>query len=164
MKLITLYEADTKKAFELYSSFKEDENGYHNPFYGLNFEQFKVAVKEKEKNHFGIDLPLNHVPDTIYILEDNDNYVGVFNFRHYLNEWLKNGAGHIGYGIFSKYRHQGYASKGLKLLLEEVTINEDEFYLSVDKDNPYSLKVQLNNGAYIHHEDDDHYYTRIKKK
>ena len=38
----------------------------------------------------------------------------------------------------------------------------DEAYLSVDKDNPGSLKAQLNNGAYIHHEDETEYYTRIK--
>ena len=36
-----------------------------------------------------------------------------------------------------------------------------EAYLSVNKDNPASLQVQLNNGAYIHHEDDKEYYTRI---
>ena len=41
-------------------------------------------------------------------------------------------------------------------------IEEDEIYMSVRKENRASLKVQLNNGAYIHHEDDKEYYTRIK--
>ena len=41
-------------------------------------------------------------------------------------------------------------------------IEEDEIYLSVRKSNGASLKVQLKNGAYIHHEDDKEYYTRIK--
>ena len=42
-------------------------------------------------------------------------------------------------------------------------MQEDELYLSVNKSNPASLRVQLHNGAYIHHEDDEHYYTRIPR-
>lgn len=40
---------------------------------------------------------------------------------------------------------------------------EDEIYMSVHKDNPASLKVQLKNGAYIHHEDEKEFYTRVKR-
>ena len=42
-------------------------------------------------------------------------------------------------------------------------ISEDEVYLRVDKYNEASLKVMLNNGGYIHSEDEDKYYVRIKK-
>ena len=42
-------------------------------------------------------------------------------------------------------------------------IREDEIYMSVHKDNPASLKVQMKNGAYIHHEDEQEIYTRIKR-
>jgi len=41
-------------------------------------------------------------------------------------------------------------------------IKENEIYLSVNIDNPASLKVQLNNEAYIHHSDEKEHYTRIK--
>ena len=41
-------------------------------------------------------------------------------------------------------------------------IEEDEIYMSVNKNNPYSLKTQLNCGAYIFIENEDHYFTRIK--
>ena len=34
--------------------------------------------------------------------------------------------------------------------------------MSVNKDNTYSLKTQLNCGAYIFTENEDHYFTRIK--
>ncbi len=47
--------------------------------------------------------------------------------------------------------------------IEATNIPEDEIYMSVHKDNPASLKVQLKNGAYIHHENDKEYYTRIKR-
>ena len=47
-------------------------------------------------------------------------------------------------------------------LRKKYTVDEDEAYLSVNKNNPASLKVQQNNGAYIHHENDEEYFTRIK--
>ena len=40
-------------------------------------------------------------------------------------------------------------------------VPEEEIYLSVHKDNPASLKVQLRNGARVDHEDGVEDYTRI---
>ena len=59
----------------------------------------------------------------------------------------------------------GYANEGVRLAIEKAwsIIPEDEIYMSVHKDNPASLKAQLKNGAYIHHEDDKEFYTRINK-
>lgn len=79
------------------------------------------------------------------------------------NDSLKNGAGHIGYTILSKYRGNGYATAGLHLAIEKCKkiIPEDEIYLSVLKDNIASLKVQLNCGAYKVGETVNDYLTRI---
>lgn len=165
MKLIKLWEANPQKAYELQNTFEKEENGFMNTAYKLTFDEFLQYINNKHNSSLGIGLKEGYVPDTAYILvNDNDEYVGIFNFRHYLNEALRNGAGHIGYAISKNYRHQGYASKGLSLLINEVKplLKEDEIYLSVHKDNPSSLKVQLNNNAYIHHEDEVAYYTRIK--
>ena len=54
---------------------------------------------------------------------------------------------------------------GLRLLLREAwkIVPEEEIYLSVHKDNLASLQVQKNNGATIHHEDAQQYYTRIRR-
>ena len=38
---------------------------------------------------------------------------------------------------------------------------EDEFYLRVNKDNPASLHVMLNNGGKIVSENEDKYFVRI---
>ena len=86
-----------------------------------------------------------------YFLWDDDKIVGLFKIRHYLNEFLANGPGHIGYSILSDFRGNGYATKGLRLAIDKCKkiICEDEIYLSVHKNNPISLKVQKNNGAYI---------------
>lgn len=165
MKLIKIWEADLQKAYELQDSFQEDENGFVNRAYGYSFDEFARYVEACRNHSKGIDLPEGFVPDTVFILEDEGNYVGIFNLRHYLNEFLRNGPGHIGYGISPKYRRLGYATKGLALVLKEAkAMGIDVAYLSVHKDNPGSLKAQQHNGAVIFREDEKEYYTRIELK
>ena len=78
---------------------------------------------------------------------------------------MRTGGGHIGYFIKKEFRKQGYGKEGLRLTLQiaKTIILEDEIYLRVNKDNPASLKVMLNNGGYIKYEDEFTYYVRIKK-
>lgn len=163
MKLICLWDADTDLAYELHCSFEEDENGFMNAAYALSREEFLDYIIRKKKESQGIDLPAGYVASTEYLLVDDEgNYAGIFNLRHTLNEHLRNGAGHIGYGIRREYRGKGYASRGLALVLQEAKkLGIETAYLSTHKDNPASLKVQENNGAFIDHEDENEYYTRI---
>ena len=114
--------------------------------FGMTKQEFEKVIQKKA-------LPESH---------DEGNYAGIFNLRHTLNEHLRNGAGHIGYGIRREYRGKGYASRGLALVLQEAKkLGIETAYLSTHKDNPASLKVQENNGAFIDHEDENEYYTRI---
>lgn len=140
------------------------ENGFENPYYNSPRENFEIQIEELINHSKGINLPEGYVPDTYYFLWNNKNIVGLFKLRHYLNEHLKNGSGHIGYAIRPTERGKGYATKGLALMIKEAKkiIPEKEIYLSVNKNNPISLKVQENNGAYIVGETTDHYLTRIK--
>ena len=166
MRLLPLWEADLHKAYDLQMSFLPGENGFTNPMFGKSLEHFAQYVQIRKRYNSGQDLPDGFVPDTAFVLvDDEENYVGLFYLRHYLNDALRNGAGHIGYGIHKDYRGRGYASAGLALALEEARkiVPEDEIYLSVHLDNPASLKVQLKNGARIDHQDEKEYYTRIPK-
>ena len=65
-----------------------------------------------------------------------------------------------------EFRGKGYASEGLRLTIEKAwhIIKEDEIYMSVHRDNTASLRVQIKNGAYIHHQDEKEFYTRINDK
>ena len=162
MELIRVQDSDYKKTYELYMSFPENDNGYMNNVYGYNYDQFLEWIEKKRNWSMGKDLPEGFVPDTTYVLCDGDEYVGVFNLRHRLNDFLREGPGHIGYCIAKQYRGRGYATKGLAMTLKKARERcIHEAYLSVNKDNPASLKVQLKNGAYIHHENDTEYFTRI---
>lgn len=164
MRLIKVWKADVLKAYELYNTFEENENGFVNDAYGFSLKEFESYVQTRKDSAAGINLKAGHVPDTIYILEDEGAYIGIFKLRHYLNDALKEGAGHIGYGISPKYRGKGYAARGLKMTIEiaKGIIPEKQIYMSVHKDNPASLKVQIKNGAYIHHETEEEYYTRVE--
>jgi len=156
---------DIEKEYLYIASLPTDENGFTNPNAGVSREDFENVVLPRFINHSkGLDLPEGYVPCTEFFLWNDDEIVGLFRIRHELNDFLREGAGHIGYGIKKEYRGKGYATKGLALTIEKAReiIKEDEIYMSVHKDNPASLQVQLKNGAYIHHEDDKEYYTRIK--
>lgn len=164
MRLIPLWEADEERAYDLQKSFAPNENGFVNGAYGLSRQAFSEFVQLRKRNSQGLDLPEGHVPDTVYVLEDDsEGYVGIVKLRHRLNDALRQGAGHIGYGIRKEYRGRGYATAALSLALDEARkiVPEDEIYLPVRKDNPASLKVQLRNGARVDHESGEEYFTRI---
>lgn len=157
---------DAEKEYEYISSVPTDENGFFNNCYGAPRENFETAVLQPLiQQAQGLDLPEGYVPQTHYLLWDDDTIVGWFRLRHYLCPSLVNGAGHIGYSIRKEFRGKGYATTGLRLLLQKAAhiVPETEIHLRVNKNNPASLRVMLKNGGKIHHEDADTYYVRIKR-
>ncbi len=156
---------DAKKQYNFLQEMPE-ENGFLNKYLGISFEKFlNEDLPALFKDSKGIDLILGRVPQTYFFLWYNDTIVGLFKVRHYLNDFLKNGSGHIGFGIHPNHRNKGYATKGLKLAIEKLKsfddFIEDEVYLSCNITNTGSLKTMLNNGGYIHHSDDKNHYVRI---
>lgn len=167
--MLYLKELNVESSKQEYEFFKHmpSEHGFENEYENISYRDFIThSIKERLDASKGINLKPGFVPDTYYFLWNDNEIVGLFKIRHYLNDFLRTGPGHIGYGILPKYRNKGYASKGLALALEKckklLPEDETEVYFSVHKNNPASLKAQLNNQAYIHHESETEYYTRIK--
>ncbi len=156
---------DIEKEYLFVRDMPVDENGFTNQWNGISREDFNNALEAMMDYAKGENLPEGYVPETFLFLWNAEEIVGQFRIRHYLCESLREGAGHIGYFIHKSCRGKGYGTEGLRLILQmaKEIIPEDEVYLRVDKKNPASLHVMLNNGGFIHHEDDIKYYVRIKK-
>lgn len=87
---------------------------------------------EAEESHFdtyfkhlgekmeGINLSDGHVACTTLWLIEDGRYVGTFDVRHSLTDYLRQYGGHIGYEIRPSERQKGYAKVGLKLCLDYV--------------------------------------------
>ena len=158
---------DIDKEYEFVKDMPLDENGLMNQWHGITYDDFKTkALPEMIAYSKGEQLPIGYVPMTFFFLWDDEKIVGQFRLRHYLNDTLKNGAGHIGYFIKNEFRGKGYGKEGLRLIIDQSKkiIPEDEIYLRVNQDNISSLKIMIYNGGYIASEDDDKYFVRIRIK
>ena len=156
---------DAEKEYYAIKNIPSEENGLENKYHDVSKEEFiNKVIPERIDISNEINVPEGRVPDTYYFLWNDDEIVGLFKIRHYLNDFLRKGSGHIGFCILPEYRGKGYAKEGLKLAIEVCNdlIKEDEIYLAVHKDNIASLKAQEANGAYIVGETDTEYLTRIK--
>ena len=155
---------DIEKEWAFVRDMPEDENGLTNPMHGISRQDYiEKAFPEMQRHERGEDMPDWMVPETFLFLWDEDRIVGQFRIRHYLNDALRTGAGHIGYFIAKEYRGKGYATEGLRQTLEIARdiVPEKEFYLRVYKSNPASLKVMQKNGGRIVGEYEEHFFVRI---
>ena len=85
-----------------------DESGFTNPWPGVSREDFaQTALLQMIAASKAENVPACYVPQTSLFLWEDDEIVGLFRIRHYLNDSLQNGAGHIGYFIKKEYRGKG---------------------------------------------------------
>ena len=90
------------------------------------------------------------VPASTYFALDIERniMVGACNIRHYLNEDLRNGGGHIGDGVRPSERGKGYGKEIIRLALNECKkLGIKEVLISCHTDNTASRKTILANGG-----------------
>ena len=163
MKLKKLDTEQIDKVYDFLSTLKE-ENGFGNPLYGCPREGFEKQLEKLLRQARGEDLPEGYVPCTVYLLwNEEDLPVGCFHFRQHLCPFLRTRSGHIGYSIREGYRGRGYATEGLRLMIEEAkrTVPEPELLIGANKSNAASLAVQRRNGALPFLETEDYLLNRI---
>ena len=162
MKLMKL--DASRDVYEYLTKVPANENGFENEFAGCTYEEFQRLTELAEKQSRGEGLPEGYVPQTIYILRNEEDIpVGVFHFRQHLCPALRQHSGHIGYSIREGYRGRGYANEGLRLMIEEAkkTVPEHELLIGALKSNAASLAVQRKNGAIPLLETEDYILNRI---
>jgi len=155
---------DWEKEWAFVREMPADENGLTNQWAGISREEFRqTALPRMLDSARGENLPEGYVPATFFFLWNGEEIIGQYRVRHYLNDSLRDGAGHIGCFIAREHRGKGYGTQGLHLALEaaQALVSEKEFYLRVNKDNPASLRAMLRNGGRIVREGGSAYFVRI---
>ena len=95
-------------------------------------------------------VPEGLVPATQYIFvrESDEKIVGMLQIRHFLNAYLEQYAGHIGYSVAPDERRKGYASEMLSLSLPKCReLGIQRVLITCDKSNEASRKTILKNGG-----------------
>lgn len=150
MKLIKLT-SNYKCEWESFiSEFKKNEEKLTPLAMKGNANTFEEFLIETNNNSKGINLPKGIVPSDIYFLvNDNSKYlIGSIDIRHYLNEYLAEYGGNIGYGIRPSERQKGYATKMLALALEECKkLGILKVLITCFKSNVASANTIIKNGG-----------------
>ena len=118
---------------------------------GLNrFSSIEDWLEELKKRSSEATVPEGLVPSSTYLgVREKDNYiVGMIDIRHYLNEYLTQVGGNIGYSVRKTERNKGYAKQMLKLALEKCKeLKIKKVLITCDEDNIASEKVILSANA-----------------
>ena len=153
MDKIILVKPDLSYADEIIK-YKEEslaESPVINGSAGLDrFSSIEIWFEELKKRSCEDTVPKGLVPSSTYLgVREKDNYiVGMIDIRHYLNEYLTQVGGHIGYGVRKTERNKRYAKQMLKLALEKCKeLKIKKVLITCDEDNIASEKVILSANA-----------------
>ena len=89
------------------------------------------------------------VTDTFFVLDENEEIVGIIDLRHTLNDFLKD-FGNSGYSVRPSERQKGYATEMLRQILKiAAESGMDVIHLSVERSNEPSVRtIRKNGGVY----------------
>ena len=153
MEKIILVKPDLSYEDEI-TKYKEEslkENPLINGSAGLNrFSSIEDWLEELKKRSSEATVPEGLVPSSTYLgVREKDNYiVGMIDIRHYLNKYLTQVGGNIGYSVRKSERNKGYAKRMLKLALEKCKdLKIKKVLITCDEDNIASEKVILSANA-----------------
>ena len=153
MEKIILVKPDLSYSDEIIK-YKEEslkESALINGSAGLNrFSSIEDWLEELKKRSSEATVPEGLVPSSTYLgVREKDNYiVGMIDIRHYLNEYLTQVGGNIGYSVRKTERNKGYAKQMLKLALEKCRdLKMKKVLITCDEDNIASEKVILSANA-----------------
>lgn len=96
-----------------------------------------------------------YVPNSTFFCIDTERniFVGAVNIRHYMNEQLVIGAGHIGCGIRPSERGKGIGTQMLALAIEKSKkLGINRILICCDKDNIASARTIIKNGGVLENE------------
>ena len=115
-----IQEKEDDAVYRMFQDIPAEENRATNHAHGMSKAEFDAFCKKNVANANGENLPAGKVPQTMYLIFDDDVPVGFGKFRPFLNETcIQNRAGHFAYMVSPEYRGKGYASAYLAFIKEE---------------------------------------------
>ncbi len=105
---------------------------------------FNLLLKNKET------VPERWVVSTqfAYVRKSDGRFLGMLQVRHYLNDYLREYVGHIGYSVRPSERRKGVATAMLRAALPFCrSIGLDKVMITCEPTNPGSRGTILNNGG-----------------
>lgn len=137
--------------------------GFSNAFAGDTYAEFRERLVHLDKESRGEDLAEGRVPQTHFWITLDEKPIGWLKIRHYLNDYLREHGGHIGYGIVPTARGKGYGTEALRLGLEEAQkLGIDRVLLTCNPSNIGSRRVIEKNGGQLELETNDSCYYWIQ--
>jgi predicted acetyltransferase len=132
----------------------EGENGFMGTGQPPNTETLASYLRSLVDMDVGANLPPQWVPmTTFWLIDDQDEVVGVSRLRHRLTPSLIQDGGHIGYYVRPDYRGRGYGKAILNLtLLEARKLGIERALLTVASSNRPSIRIIESNGGVMEDE------------
>lgn len=156
LKLIKLSEQYKTQLTEMLDEWKHDQevnHTNHSPWaiFKNDWHDFEYYLEHLECKTAADGL----VPDSVFFMldEDRDRLLGAVNIRHYLSDALLKEGGHIGDGIRPSERRKGYATKMIRLALDECRkLGITRVLMTCEKANIGSARSIINNGGVLENE------------
>ncbi|WP_242254906.1 GNAT family N-acetyltransferase [Bacillus cereus group sp. BfR-BA-01379] len=153
MKLLKPTNEYSELIMEYREAFLHTDEQPHGSSSLQNFAALDEWFEKVSKQELGENLQDNRVPSSQFLSVEQGELIGFVNIRKRLNEELLRESGHIGYSVHPNKRRQGYATKQLKLALDEVQkLGLQKVLITCDKANIASAKTIQKVGGVLENE------------
>ncbi|MEI4649233.1 GNAT family N-acetyltransferase [Bacillus cereus] len=153
MKLLKPIHEFSEQIIEYRDAFLHTDEQPHGSSSLQNYDFLDEWFEKVNKQEIGENLLTNRVPSSQFLSFEKAELIGFVNIRHRLNEELLRESGHIGYSVHPNKRRQGYATKQLKLALDEAQkLGLQRVLITCDKVNIASAKTIQKVGGVLENE------------
>ncbi len=142
--------------YNFFQSMPKETEEFTNHAFGMNYEEYKEWLVKMEESSNGMNLPDNYVPQTMFILYEEDTPVGVAKVRRRLNEELIKKGGHITFYLIPEVRGTGLGTAFMMKLLDfaEEELCMSDILFTITSSNTQAIKIAERMGAILEDEDE----------